>query len=169
MAALASSRRVNDPQAESWGGLTWSRWRELDDAAKSGVIPAEGGLYRFRCVGEPGLLYIGEGTNRYRRLTTLIRARRKPAAFYLEFPAGTKRPHRGHYAAPYIRQCEDAGCHVQVSCAVEVHADQNERRRVETNLINLHRAEMGTDPPCQFGGRGLQDHLAWKAMNHARA
>jgi len=67
----------------------------------------------------------------------------------------TKRPHRGHYAAPHIRRCEDVGCHVEVSWALEEHPEKTERRAVEARLIQRHRQVTGFDPPIQHGGRGV--------------
>ncbi len=151
---------MSDQHAEEWGGLSWSPWHDLDRAVRDYLIPVTAGLYRFHAQGDPGLLYIGEGANRRRRLRTLARYRKAhPASYYLEWPPGTKRPFRGHYAAPYIRLCEDAGCVVEVSWAADDHRDQVARRDVEARLIREHVAEMGHEPPCQRGGRGLADYL----------
>ena len=55
---LASA--ADDPQAADWGGLSWSKWQDFDEAHRGGVIPTTPGIYRFRARDEPGLLYIGE-------------------------------------------------------------------------------------------------------------
>ena len=81
--------------------------------------------------------------------------KRSPASFYLNWRAAglAKRPHRGHYAAPYMRHCEDAGGHVEVSWALEEHPEKTERRAAEARLIRLHREVVGVDPPIQRSGR----------------
>jgi hypothetical protein len=159
-----------DSQAEDWGGLSWSAWCAFDEAVHEGQIPSTGGIYRFRSRGEPGLLYIGEGGNRSRRLRTLARMRRRhPAAYYLAWPSGTKRPHRGHYAAPQLRRCDDDGCVVEVSCAIDVHADRAARRSVESRLIRQHFDEVGHEPPCQHGGSGMTAYLAQREYRRPSA
>ena len=152
---------MSDPQADDWGGLSWSGWRAFDQAVTEDWIPATGGVYRFRSRGEPGLLYVGEGVNRRRRLRTLeLHSKAHAARYYLEWPAGTKRPHRGHYAAPFLRLCRDAGCVVDVSWAIGVHADRAVRRAVEACLIRQYHDEAHGDPPWQHGGRGMPAYLA---------
>ena len=151
---------MDDPQAADWGGLSWSEWHAFDQAVAEDRIPASGGIYRFRSRGEPGLLYIGEGADRRRRLRTLERhSTARPARYYLVWTAGTKRPPRGHYAAPYLRLCRDAACIVDVSWAIPVHADQADRRQVEACLIRQHHDEAHGDPPWQHGGRGMASYL----------
>jgi hypothetical protein len=155
------------PQAPDWGGLSWSPWHDFDQACDDRLIPETPGLYRFRTKGEPELLlYIGEsgaaGGGRRARLDDLARGRKRhPADYYLNWRAAglVSRPHRGHYAAPYVRLCEDAGCHIEVSWALEEHPDQVERRAVEKQLIQLHRQDVGFDPPIQHGGRGIPAYL----------
>jgi predicted SnoaL-like aldol condensation-catalyzing enzyme len=150
-----------DPQRSDWGGLSWSEWCPFDHAVAENLVPESGGIYRFHSRGEQGLLYIGEGANRRRRLRTLERQSiAHPPAYYLDWPHGTKRPHRGHYAAPFLRMCRDAGCAVEVSWAMDVHADLAERRRVEARLIRQYRAEAQSDPPWQHGGIGMATYLA---------
>jgi len=154
-----------DPQADDWIGLSWSHWHDLDQAVRDHLIPVTAGLYRFRARGEPGLLYIGEGANRRRRLRTLARYRNaQSASYYLCWPAGARRPFRGHYAAPFIRLCEDAGCVMEVSWAADVHANRIARRKVEACLIREHLARVGREPPCQRGGRGVAAYLEARAF-----
>ncbi len=108
----------------------------FDEAARGHNIPATPGLYRFRAQGQVGLLYIGEGVNRRRRLKTSSRARRRDPALYLDWVAGTKRPHRGHYCAPYLRQCEDAAsAYSEVSWTLETFEDRRQRRAIEDKVI----------------------------------
>jgi hypothetical protein len=161
-----STDTAGDPQAPGWGGLSWSPWHDFDQARDDRLIPTTPGLYRFRATGEQGLLYIGESGasagGRWARLDDLARGRKRhPTDYYLNWRAAglTRRPHRGHYAAPYFRQCEDAGCHIEVSWALEEHPDQRERRAAEERLIQLHYAAMGSDPPIQHGGRGVEGYL----------
>lgn len=110
---------AGDPQAPDWGGLSWSEWQDFDEAHRGDVIPATPGIYRFRARDEPGLLYIGENGDaggRRVRLDDLARGRKRhPPEFYLNWRAAglAERPHRGHYAAPYMRQCKYAGCHIE--------------------------------------------------------
>ena len=159
------TRAADDPQTADWGGLSWSPWQDFDEAHREKAIPATPGIYRFRARGESGLLYIGESGDaggRRARLDKLARGRKRhPPDFYLNWRAAglAQRPHRGHYAAPYVRQCEDAGCHVEVSWALEEHRDTTERRAVEARLIELHHQAMDSDPPIQHGGRGLAAYL----------
>lgn len=156
---------AGDPQAADWGGLSWSGWQDFDEAHRSHAIPATPGVYRFRAHDEPGLLYIGESGaagGRRARLGALARGRKRhPPEFYLNWrEAGlAKRPHRGHYAAPYMQQCQDAGCHIEVSWALEEHPGKADRKAVEARLVHLHRQATGNDPPIQHGGRGMAAFL----------
>ena len=165
--------KAGGPHAADWGGLCWSEWHDFEEAHCGNLIPATPGIYRFRARGEPGLLYIGESGKaggRRARLGDLARGRKRhPASFYLNWRAAgrARRPHRGHYAAPYIRQCEDDGCRVEVSWALEEHPEQTERRAVEARLILLHRETMGADPPVQYGGRGMAAYLGRRRANRA--
>jgi hypothetical protein len=164
---------VGDLQAPGWGGLSWSEWRDFGEAHRGSLIPATPGIYRFRARDEPGLLYIGEsGGRRGRRgrLESLARGmRRHPADFYLNWRAAglAVRPHRGHYAAPYMLQCKDAGCQIEVSWALEEHPEETERRAVEARLIRLYREVMGFDPPIQHGGRGVAAYLERRRVDTA--
>jgi hypothetical protein len=96
------------------------------------------------------------------RLAALARGRKRhPADFYLNWrTAGLpRRPHRGHYAAPYLRKCEDEGCCVDVSWAIKEHPELAKRRAAEARLILLHREATGIDPPIQHGGQGVTIYL----------
>jgi hypothetical protein len=162
---------ASNPQASDWGGLSWSEWHDFDKAHRRNLIPATPGLYRFRARNETGLLYVGESGEaggRRARLDDLARGRKRhPASFYLNWRAAglPKRPHRRHYSAPYFRQCEDAGCHIDVSWALEEHPELTERRSIEARLIRLHHEVMGFDPPIQHGGRGVTAYLARRARS----
>ena len=67
---------ANDPQAQDWGGLSWSGWQDFDEAHRGKVIPVTPGIYRFRAQREPGLLYIGESGGRRGRRARLGRLAR---------------------------------------------------------------------------------------------
>jgi hypothetical protein len=118
------------------------------------------------------LLYIGETGQkggRWARLDDLARGRnRHPPGYYLGWRAAglSQRPHRGHYSAPFFRMCEDDGCHIEVSWALEEHPDQSERKAVETRLLQLHRHAAGIDPPVQHGGRGVAPYLQRRRAEH---
>jgi hypothetical protein len=45
-----------------------------------------------------------------------------------------------------------------VSWAGETHPDWTQHRAIEADLISLHRQDVGSDPPAQHGGRGV-DHF----------
>ena len=164
---------LGDPQAPDWHGLAWSEWQDFDEAHRARAIPTTPGIYRFRARGEPGLLYIGESGERKGRRARLGRLargmQRHPPEFYLDWRAAglTVRPYRGHYAAPYMRQCKDEGCQVEVSWAKDEHPDKAERRAVEERLIQLHREVIGIDPPIQHGGTGVAAYLGKRHANGA--
>jgi len=79
---------------------------------------------------------------------------RHSAEYYLNWEGLARRPHRGHYAAPYLRQCQDAGCKIEVSWSLPEFPDKAERRQKEHELIVAHRRVVGADPPVQHGGEG---------------
>jgi hypothetical protein len=64
--------------------------------------------------------------------------------------------------------CEDAGCHVEVSWALEEHPDKHERKAAEARLLGLHREATGMNPPIQHGGRGVAAYLPGEARTSAQ-
>lgn len=145
--------------------LEWSPWVGFADAVGAGTIPATPGLYRFRACGVPGLLYIGDSgarKGRRSRLRALARGMHRPASHYLDWAAAglPRRPHRGHFAAPHLRRCQDAGCDIQVSWSRAEIPDRTARRHKEQELIAEHRRATGADPPAQHGGAGMNILLA---------
>lgn len=157
----------DDPQSRRWAGLDWSPWHDFDAAHQEKLIPATPGLYRFRSPGVPGLLYIGENGargGRAARLDDFARGRRRHTPdYYLNWRANglARRPHGGHYAAPYIRQAEEATGHTaEISWAREEYPDGAERKAAETRLLAAYRAAMGGSPPVQHGGRGMAEWLS---------
>ena len=152
-------RGVREPADEQWAGMGWAPWQRFDEAVVASAVPVTPGIYRFRTQDEPVLLYIGIGGNRRRRLRTLRRWSRKGSHAFVQ-RLGEKRPFRGHFAAPALARCEEAGCHVEVSWSLGTFPDRQERETVERALIAQHRRETGIDPPWQYGGRGVGPYLA---------
>jgi hypothetical protein len=132
----------------------------LDYARDERLIPLSAGLYRFRTQGEDGLLYIGESGARWTRLDDLARARRRhPVDYYLK---GLGDP--GHSSTPYFMLCEDAGCKLEVSWALDEEPDRKRRRRAEARLIRLYYDTTGEDPPVQHSGKGVPAYLKRRAQ-----
>ena len=165
---MANENR-DDPQSPCWAGLAWSGWYDFDQADREHLIPPTPGLYRFRIVGFPGLLYIGESgatKGRRGRLRDLARGRlAHEPDYYLKWREDglADRPHRGHYAAPFIRQAESASGRVtEVSWALGEHRNTAGRKQAEARLIELHRQAVGDAPPAQHGGEGM---AAWLSQS----
>lgn len=159
---------VSIQQADSWGGVSWCGWDVFDQAVAEDRIPASSGIYRFRSRGESGLLYIGEGADRRQRLRLLEKySRAHPARYYLEWPDGSPRPYRGHYAAPFLRLCRDIGCLVEVSWTIEAHAEPESRKALETCLIRQYYDEAHSYPPWQFGGRAMAAYIVERQLGKA--
>jgi hypothetical protein len=77
---------VDDVRGIRWGSLTWEPWIDLDEAVDiRGGIPRVQGIYRVRCRGRAGLLYIGISSSLGGRLRRLHGALGEPDG-------------RGHYA-----------------------------------------------------------------------
>jgi hypothetical protein len=159
MIPIRWERGVRKPADEQWAGMGWAPWQRFDEAVVASAVPVTPGIYRFRTQDEPMLLYIGIGGNRRRRLRTLRRWSRKGSQAFVQ-RLGEKRPFRGHFAAPALACCEEAGCHVEVSWSLGTFPDRQERETVERALIAQHRRETGIDPPWQYGGRGVGPYLA---------
>jgi len=108
------------------------------------AIPWEAGIYRLRCRGEPGLIYIGISARLGSRLGGLRRARRR-------------QDRRGHYAAACVVAQEEEGKTVEVSWATVGDMDRRELMGREVDLIAAHRKRFGS-PACQFHGQLESDH-----------
>src|SRR5258708_3887623 len=137
----------NDAQSPSWEKHTGSEWHRLD-TVRGADSP---GLYRLRCHGQAGLIYIGETGDS-------IKARFGQLRKAMEYAA------QGRYAAkgkvggpPHVA----GGCvwkHVCVGHVIEVswteapNLDKRERKGVECDLIAACRKIMGVSPACQFAG-----------------
>lgn len=156
---------VSIQQADNWGGVSWCGWHVFDQAVAKDRIPANGGIYRFRSRGESGLLYIGEGADRQQRLLRLEKySRAHLVRYHLEWPDGGPRPHRGHYAAPFLRLCRDVGCVVEVSWTVDVYRELESQKALETCLIRQYYDEAHSYPPRQFGGRAMAAYLVGRQL-----
>lgn len=135
----------DDPRDLDWLGHEWQRWVDLDAAvAGRGGIPRVQGIYRVRCRGTRGLLYIGISGSLSARLRRLRR--------------GMSDPHGvGHYAGGCVAS-HAAGRVVEVSW-VELPLPKTDRRElmgIEVDLIAAYRAFTGgKSPPCQFAGGRL--------------
>jgi hypothetical protein len=127
-----------DPHGLQWGGLTWTRWHQLD-TTEARKIPAEAGIYRLRCRGESNLISIGISDRLSSRLGGLRRAR-------------SREDKRGHYAAACVAAHETQGKIVEVSWATVENMDRRELMGREVDLIASHRKRFGS-PACQFHGQ----------------
>jgi hypothetical protein len=127
-----------DPHGLRWENLSWSDWCQLDDP-EAPPVPAEPGLYRLRCLGEPGLIYIGISDRLRSRLGGLKHAR------------GREDKH-GHYAAACVAAHENLGKVVEVSWVTVGNMDRRELMGREVDLIAAHRKRFG-NPACQFHGQ----------------
>ena len=165
---------AGDPQALGRGGLSWSGWLDFDKAHRGHLIPATPGIYRFRARDEPGLLYTGESGDvggRRARLGDLARGTQAQSGKLLSQLAGGRSCQATaprSLRRPYMRHCEDAGGHVEVSWALEEHPEKTERRAAEARLIRLHREVVGVDPPIQTQRPGDCSGHHWPARRHTR-
>ena len=92
---------ATDPLGRNWQGIEWSAWATLDAAIKPyrALAPQQPGVYRIRCPGLTGLIYVGESgyglRERFRRLARAI----------AQAPGKTKgtRPHYAGYCGSTSR------------------------------------------------------------------
>jgi len=130
-----------------WAGRTWSNWFDLGSATapRAALAPSVAGIYRLRCAGRPGLIYIGQSG---RSLRTRLRQLRDGMA---EAAAG--RPHSApHFAAPCVQAHAAKGWAVEVSWIELEEVDRRERFGIEVDLIALYRRTVNQSPTCQFAG-----------------
>jgi hypothetical protein len=138
---------VDDPQGANWGGYTWSAWCSFDHAIAplQANCPDQPGLYRLRCGGQNGLIYIGEtGDELIGRLRQLSKA--------TPYVAAGKKPGLPHPAGACVLAYEQKELVVEVSWVAAPHIDERERKGVECDPIAAYRQVMGASPSCQFGG-----------------
>jgi len=137
---------MSDPQAARWGGQKWSSWYKLPDAvaARAALAPAQAGIYRIRCTGRSGLIYIGQSGRSLRTRLRQLRDGMKDAE------AG--RPQNApHFAAPCV-YAHAARWGVEVSWVALPDIEKRERFGIEVDLIALYRRTEKTSPACQFAG-----------------
>ena len=132
-------------QSLTWENHAWSDWCLLDTAI-AGQAPDTAGLYRLRCRGQDGLIYIGEtGRSLKKRLRQLRAA--------MENVKRGKPPGAPHVAGGCVLAHEQSGFVIEVSWVENPELDPRNRRGVECELIAAYRKAMGgTNPTCQFGG-----------------
>lgn len=131
----------------AWDGPEWSPWHQLDRAieAYNAVAPATPAIYRLKCEGVSGLIYVGEtGGSLLHRLRQLRKA--------TEYVAQGRPPGAPHVAGLCVHQHEESGKTVLVSW-IDAPSDVRERQGLKCDVIASYRAETGENPTCQFGGR----------------
>jgi len=138
---------IADPQARDWEGHAWSDWHQLDEAvlASAAIAPDEAGIYRIRCRGEEGLVYVGETGKS-------IRGRFRQLRKATEYVAAGKRPGPPHVAGGCVLEHERRGSVVEVSWFTTRGVDGRDRKGIECELIAAYRKATGLNPTCQFGG-----------------
>jgi hypothetical protein len=137
----------NDVQSRLWEKHSWSEWHRLDDFRGA----ASPGLYRIRCHGQAGLIYIGETGDSIRARLGQLRK----AMTYAEQGRYTAQGKVGgppHVAGGCVWKHVCAGHVIEVSWTEEPEIDKRERRGVECDLIAAYRKIMGASPVCQFAG-----------------
>ena len=143
----AAAIPVDQTQDPNWGGHRWSGWHQLDVAIAPRIAgaPDTAGVYRIRCKGRAGLIYIGETgdslRNRFRQL-------RKATVYVTQ----GKPPGPPHVAGACVLGYERAGFTVEVSWLEKPDLDTRDRKGMECDLIAAYRTIMSASPPCQFGG-----------------
>jgi hypothetical protein len=132
-----------DVQNLSWEGHAWSEWYALDVAiaARAAKAPNTAGLYRLRCHGEPGLIYIGETGDTVRaRLRQLRKATAYAAQGKYEAQGKGGPP---HVAGLCVWNHQRAGKTVEVSWVAKPNLDKRDRKGVECELVAAYRKTMG--------------------------
>lgn len=142
-----------DVQSVSWDGHAWSEWYTLDIAiaARSAQAPDTPGLYRLRCHGHPGLIYIGETGDSLRGRFRQLRKATHYAAQGKYIALG-KAGGPPHVAGGCVWKHECAGLAVEVSWVEAPNLDKRDRKGVECELIAAYRKARGDNPACQFAG-----------------
>jgi hypothetical protein len=115
-----------DPESAEWMNWAWSAWVPISDACKVATVI---GLYRVRCNGLSGLVYVGQG-----RVASRLRA---------HLAKGAKQDHR---QARYFSG-DLAASWVELSGVVQLN-----RLEHENDLIAAHVIATGRPPSAQFLG-----------------
>jgi len=145
--ASSETKSSDHVQSPSWEERPWSEWYLLDTAIAPGMAkaPNTAGLYRLRCRGRVGLIYIGEtGTSLRGRFRQLRKA--------TEYAGQGKPAGPPHVAGNCVFKRESAGLAVEVSWVETPQLDSRDRKGVECELIAAYRKTMRTNPACQFAG-----------------
>jgi len=139
---------MSDVQARDWEGHEWSDWYLLDESirAHAAIAPNEEGIYRIRCQGDEGLIYIGE-------TGASIRGRFRQLRKATEHAAGGKPPGPPHVAGGCVHSHEQRGEVIEVSWFATRGIDPRDRFGVECELITAYRKSAGRNPTCQFAGK----------------
>jgi hypothetical protein len=141
---------LTDPQGTHWDGRDWSDWYPMEDALKprQAKAPNVPGVYRLRCAGQPGLIYIGE-TGRS------LRGRLRQLCIAMKDASLGKPPGPPHVAGACVFKHTTRGFKIQVSWHPMAAEDHCEIKGVECELIGTYRKRMHQSPMCQFAG-GLE-------------
>lgn len=140
-------------QGQSWEGRDWSEWHSLDEAsiARRAKAPALPGLYRIRCHGQRGLIYIGETgrslLSRFRQLQIAMNYARMAKYARIGRIGGPP-----HVAGGCVWKHKCAGFEIDVSWTTTLLLDARDRKGTECELIAAYRKEMRSNPSCQFSG-----------------
>ncbi len=114
-------------------------------APRIALAPSQPGIYRIRCSGRAGLVYIGQSG---RSLRTRLRQLRDGMRL-----ADAGKPQAApHFAAPCVNTHASRGWKVEVSWIGMPDVDKRERFGVEVDLIALYRRTQKASPTCQFAG-----------------
>ncbi len=146
--------RIEDVHSLDWFGWEWSPWRPLDDVVrpyKKGAEQAprgKQGIYRIRCSGRRGLLYIGQTGPTQGG----IRGRFSALQFAIRQAGVSGRPRAPHVAGACVAEHIRRGCVSEISWTVTDGMEKRERLGRECDLIAAHRTALGESPVCQFAG-----------------
>jgi hypothetical protein len=114
-------------------------------ASRKAEAPNSAGLYRLRCKGRDGLIYIGETGD---SLRGRFRQLRKASVYAAQGkPAGPP-----HVAGRCVFDHECAGLEIEVSWTEKPDLHRRERKGIECELIAAYRKTMRANPACQFAG-----------------
>jgi len=151
--ALSHSQLSAEVQSPLWEGHVWSEWYPLDSAAaaRNAKAPRVPGLYRIRCQGQSGLIYIGETGD---SLRARFRQLRKATEYATQgkYAAQGKSGGPPHVAGGCVQKYESKGFVVEVSWAEAPNLHKRDRKGVECELIAAYRKTTGANPACQFAG-----------------
>lgn len=139
-------------QGRRWDGHAWSPWWLLDEtfvaySRDERQAPNKAGIYRVRCRGREGLIYIGQSG-----VTHGIRARLRQLRIAMRSAAPGGRPSPPHVAGACVRAHELRGCMVEVSWVALPDMPHRDRLGTECELIGAYRKAAGENPVCQFAG-----------------